>query len=402
MHAHAEYGVSAHWAYKEAELASKTRSAPAAGASAASIAEARLVVLRQLLAWQRDLAADDAGPAPSGTADPRPVADDRIYVFTPQAQIVELTAGATPIDFAYALHTDLGHRCRGARVNGAQVTLNTKLETGQRVEIVAAKQGGPSRDWLNPTLGYLSTPRARAKVRQWFAGLALEESLADGRSIVMRELQRIGLANANLDEIAGRLGLAGSDELLIAVARGEVGPRTLQVAARGNEAPLEAPQEMVAPLRKSKVKEGDSGVLIVGVDRLLTQLAGCCKPAPPDAIVGFVTRGKGVSIHRADCSNFANMCSRHPERVIETAWGGGGGGVFAVDVVVDANDRQGLLRDISEVFSREKINVTAVNTLSKQGSARMGFTVEIAELAQLKRTLAMIREVSGVVGARRA
>ncbi|MRD71724.1 bifunctional (p)ppGpp synthetase/guanosine-3',5'-bis(diphosphate) 3'-pyrophosphohydrolase [Rhodocyclus tenuis] len=387
MHRHAELGVAAHWRYKEGSKAPN-----------AEDYDEKIALLRQLLLWKDEVADSADWQRRYKQAE----LDESIYVLTPQGRVVALPRGATPVDFAYRLHTDLGHRCRGARVNGALVTLNTPLETGQRVEIVSAKQGGPSRDWLNPALGYLTTSRARAKARQWFASLALEESLAEGRTLVMRELQRIGLSNANLDEISGRLGLAGSDELLIAFARGEVGPRALQVAARGGEAPAEAAPDMVAPVRKSKVKEGDSGVLIVGVDKLMTQLAGCCKPAPPDAIVGFVTRGKGVSIHRADCSNFANMQTRNPERVIETAWGGGGGGVFAVDVVVDAQDRQGLLRDVSEVFSREKLNVTAVNTLSKQGAARMGFTVEIGDLPQLKRTLSLIRDVPGVVGARRA
>ncbi|WP_153117974.1 RelA/SpoT family protein [Rhodocyclus tenuis] len=390
MHRHAELGVAAHWRYKEGSKAPN-----------AEDYDEKIALLRQLLQWKDEVADSADWVRRYKQAE----LDETIYVLTPQGRVVPLPRGATPLDFAYRVHTDLGHRCRGARVNGALVTLNTQLENGQRVEIISAKQGGPSRDWLNPAQGYLTTPRARAKARQWFASLAQEESLAEGRTLVMRELQRIGMANANLDEVAGRLGLAGSDEMLVAFARGEVGPRALQVAARG-EAPVEATPELASPIRKPKAKDGDSGILIVGVDKLLTQLAGCCKPAPPDAIVGFVTRGKGVSIHRADCSNVANMSARHPERLIETAWGnaskGSGSGVFAVDVVVEANDRQGLLRDVSEVFSREKINVTAVNTLSRAGMARMGFTVEIGDITHLKRTLGLIREVSGVVGARRA
>lgn len=391
MHRHAELGVAAHWRYKEG-------SKPGGGEDY----DEKIALLRQLLQWKDEVADSADWVQRYKQAE----LDETIYVLTPQGRVVPLPRGATPIDFAYRVHTDLGHRCRGARVNGALVTLNTPLQNGQRVEIIAAKQGGPSRDWLNPAQHYLGTPRARAKVRQWFASLAHDESLSEGRTLVMRELQRIGLTNANLDDMAGRLGLAGSEQMLIAFARGEIGPRALQVAARGGAAALpaatEGVPEMAAPLKKPKAKEGDSGILIVGVDKLMTSLAGCCKPAPPDAIIGFVTRGKGVSIHRADCSNVANMSLRHPERLIETAWGIGGGGVFAVDVVVEANDRQGLLRDVSEVFSREKINVTAVNTLSRQGAARMSFTVEISDINHLKRTLATIREVSGVVDARRA
>ena len=321
---------------------------------------------------------------------------------TPQGRVVDLPRGSTPIDFAYRVHTDLGHRCRGAKVDGALVTLNTQLETGQRVEIVVAKQGGPSRDWLNSSLGYLFTHRARAKARQWFSTRALEEMLSEGRSIVNRELQRMGESGTKLDELASKLGFAKSDDMFIAAARAELNTRQLQAAVRG-EAPAEEQGAGETAVRKVKASdEAEKGILIVGVDKLMTQLAGCCKPASPNPIVGFVTRGKGVSIHRADCSNFANMEAMQPERVIETAWGGQTDGIFAVDIVVDANDRQGLLRDVSEVLTREKINVIAVSTQSKQGQAHMKFTAEISNVGQLKKTLASLHEVDGVVGARRA
>ena len=329
--------------------------------------------------------------------------DETIYVMTPQGRVVDLPRGSTPVDFAYRVHTDLGHRCRGAKVDGALVTLNTQLETGQRVEIIVAKQGGPSRDWLNASLGYLFTHRARAKARQWFAALALEQSVADGRSIVARELQRMGETSVKLDELASKLGFTKSEDLFIAIARAELNVRQLQLAVRGADALPEVPLMSEAPVRKHQASdEAEKGILIVGVDKLLTQLAGCCKPAPPDPIIGFVTRGKGVSIHRVDCSNFSNMEAMHPERVIETEWGGQAEGVFAVDIIVDANDRQGLLRDVSEILTREKINVIAVNTQSKAGTAHMRFTAEIGNVGQLKRTLALLHEVKGVVGARRA
>ncbi len=213
----------------------------------------------------------------------------------------------------------------------------------------------------------------------------------------------MGQNSTNLDDLAGKLGFARSDDLFIALARAELTARQLQAAVRGTEA---APDDNAVPeLHHPKRRASDTsekGILIVGVDKILTQLAGCCKPAPPDPILGFVTRGKGVSIHRDDCSNFGNMAAMHPERVIETEWGGQTGSVFAVDIVVDAHDRQGLLRDISDIFMREKINVIAVNTQSKLGNAHMGFTAEIVNLQQLKRTLALIHEVQGVVGARRA
>jgi len=329
--------------------------------------------------------------------------DETVYVLTPQGRVVDLPRGATPVDFAYRVHTDVGHRCRGAKVNGALVPLNTQLATGQRVEIVLAKHGGPSRDWLNPALGYLFTHRSRSKVRQWFAGLALEDTLAEGRSLVLRELQRLGQPGLNLDDLAVRLGLGRSEDLFIAMARATLNMRQLQAAVRAGEVPGEERAGDELTVRRQRDSDvAEKGILIVGVGRLLTQLAGCCKPAPPDPIVGFVTRGRGVSVHRADCSNFVHMRAMHPERVIESTWGGSTDGVFAVDIVVDAHDRQGLLRDVSDVLAREKINVIAVNTQSRQGNAHMSFTAEVASVPQLERTLVLLHAVQGVVGARRA
>ena len=387
MHAHAEHGVAAHWAYKEAGTKGY------AGVSAASDYDAKIAVLRQLLAWERDL---------SGAAPHYGLFDDRIYVLTPDASIVELPAGATPVDFAYTVHTELGHRCRGARVDGAMVPLQTALKNGQTVEVIAAKEGGPSRDWLNPTLGYIHTKSARVKVRAWFANLALEETLTEGRAILAKELQRAGQTSINIDELAHKLGYAKADDLYIAAARGELNQRPFQAVLRGGDllAETQLPDEVTAKPRKAV--DGNQGILIVGIDKLLTQLARCCKPAPPDEIQGFVTRGKGISIHRADCPNFANLSALHPERVIETDWGTQTTGVFAADIVVDAHDRQGLLRDISDVFTREKLNVVGVNTQSKQGKAHMSFTVEITNLQQLQKTLTLIHDIDGVVGVRRA
>ena len=384
MHQHAELGVAAHWRYKEG-----------AGQADGGYNE-KIAWLRQILAWKNEVSDSSDWVRHYKEA----ALDETIYVMTPQGRVVDLPRGATPVDFAYRVHTDLGHRCRGAKVDGVLVTLNTPLETGQRIEILAAKQGGPSRDWLNASLGYLFTHRARVKARQWFSNLAMEQSIADGRTLVMRELQRLGETGLKLDELATRLGLAKSEELFAAVARAELTLRQIQIAVRGDAASDEKPDE--APVKKRKGSEdGEKGILIVGIDKLMTQLASCCKPAPPDPIVGFVTRGKGVSIHRADCPNFVHMEAMQPERVIETAWGTESDSVFAVDVVVEAVDRQGLLRDVSEVLMKEKINVIAVNTLSKQGSANMRFTGEVKDLAQLAHALTALHEVKGVLGARR-
>ncbi len=386
MHKHAELGVAAHWRYKEGSRH-----------GAEDSYDEKIAWLRQLLTWK-----DEVTDSSDWVNHYKQAAlDETLYVITPQGRVVDLPAGATPVDFAYRVHTDLGHRCRGAKVNGQLVPLNTPLETGQRVEIVTAKHGGPSRDWLNPAQGYIQTKSARVKVRQWFSNLALEETLAEGRGIITKELQRLGQTSANLDDLAHKLGHTRADDLYIAAARGEMNLRQFQAVARGVDFDAENLPPDEVQTKPSKPAEGNQGILIVGVDKLLTQLARCCKPAPPDSIQGFVTRGKGVSIHRADCPNFANLAALHPERVIETDWGGQTTGVFATDIVVDAHDRQGLLRDISDVFTREKINVIGVNTQSKQGRAHMGFTVEIGNLQQIQRTLALIHEVEGVVAARR-
>ncbi len=387
MHEHAELGVAAHWRYKESGSSVK----------AGGTYEDKISWLRQLLSW-RDEIADSAEWVEQFK---RAALDDTIYVLTPQDKVIDLPRGATALDFAYRLHTDLGHRCRGAKIDGHMVPLNTPLKTGQRIEVVTVKSGSPSRDWLNPTQAYLASPRARSKVKQWFAALDDAELLAQGRSLVTRELQRESQSQANLDELAAKLGLKSAEALFLAVARGEVGMRALDVALRGSTAALEPEPE----IHTRKSRAGDSRILVVGVDKLLTQVGLCCKPIPPDAITGFVTRGKGISIHRVDCSNFRNMAARNPERVIGTEWGeqwaAQSGAVYSVDLLVDAGDRQGLLRDISDILTREKINVTAVRTQTRAGIAHMSFTVELSGTAALQKALVLLREVPGVVSAQR-
>jgi GTP pyrophosphokinase len=328
----------------------------------------------------------------------RAALDETVYVLTPQGRVIDLPRGATPIDFAYALHTDVGHRCRGAKVDGAMVPLDYRLENGQRVEIVAAKTGGPSRDWLTLP-GYLATSRAKHKVRQWFNAEELARTVAAGRQIVEREVQRERGAKANLEQLAHGLGFEKPDDLFAAVGRDEVGTRALQLALRG-PAEAQAPTEEVIA-KKSKAGGAGGGILFVGVDRLMTQLARCCKPVPPDPILGFVTRGRGISVHRRDCPSLVQLLARQPERTIEAQWGVGGADLYSVDLAVQAHDRQGLLRDVSEVLSKERINVTAVNTLTRQHVANMSFTVEVTDLDHLKRALAQIAEVAGVISARR-
>ncbi|WP_034291997.1 bifunctional (p)ppGpp synthetase/guanosine-3',5'-bis(diphosphate) 3'-pyrophosphohydrolase [Herbaspirillum sp. RV1423] len=401
MHHFAEYGVAAHWRYKES------------GGSnfSAQKYDEKIAWLRQLLAWKSEVA-DAVVEQEEVRRDwveklKSTTLDERIYVLTPQARVIELPNGATPIDFAYHLHSDVGHRCRGARVDGVMVPLNTPLKNGQTVEIITVKSGpgvGPSRDWLSP--GYAVSARTRSKVRAWFNAIEQEETLAHGRAVLEKTLQREGKTAVNLEELAHKLGFAKVDDLCLSLGKDEFSPRQIEQALHEGQEEKQTEPDEAAITRKSRassvVQGAKSGVLVVGTEGLMTQLARCCKPAPPDSIVGFVTRGKGVSIHRLTCKNFAEMSSKAPERVIQTEWGAPAKDtVYPVDIFVLAGDRQGLLRDISEIFLREKINVIGVSTQSVKGLARMGFTAEIGSTEQLQKALAVIREVKGVLEARR-
>ena len=396
MHEHAEFGVAAHWAYKEAGVKGYA-GVSADGSHELRIAEARKAVLRQLLAWERDFAAD---PVTGGAKD------ERIYVFTPQAAVVELPAGATPIDFAYVLHTDLGHRCRGARVDGAMVPLNTPLTNGQTVEINAVREGGPSMDWLNTELRYLAGARSRAKVRAWFNVQAMAQTIAKGRELVEKLLQREGKTALKHNDLAARLGFKIPEALFEVVGKDELSLRTIEQLLRP---PLPPPAEEAPLLKRSRAAEGEGrgGVLVVGVDSLMTSLARCCRPAPPDRIDGFVTRGKGVAIHRRQCSNLRHMRERSPERVIAVEWGRSpkDGALFPIDVLVEAGDRPGLLRDITEVFAKVSVNVTGAHSQSVKGSggavAWMTFTVELGNTERLAQVLAQVAQIGGVRSARR-
>jgi GTP pyrophosphokinase len=409
MHRFAEYGVAAHWRYKEAGARGY------GGTFAANEKyDEKIAWLRQLLAWKDEVSEGEHGEAraaqPWEQLRQATLDDDHIYVLTPQARVIPLPHGATPIDFAYHLHSELGHRCRGARVDGAMVPLNTPLQNGQTVEIVAVKEGGPSRDWLNPQLGYLQSSRARQKVRAWFNAIELQEHIANGRAMVEKTLQREGKTSVNLDQLATRLGFKTTDDLFSVVGKEEFSLRLVEQALQ--DAPPPEP-EVDAPERFEKRSSGASvargastGVLVVGVDALLTQLARCCRPAPPDDICGFVTRGKGMSVHRSDCATFRRMAERAPERVLQTAWSadvmtGRGHSVYPVDLSIEATDRQGLLRDISEVFAREKMNVIGVKTQSRRNAAFMQFTVEVSSSAQIQRACTLLGEITGVVRATR-
>jgi GTP pyrophosphokinase len=408
MHDHAETGVAAHWAYKEAGTKGY------AGVSASSAYDAKIAVLRQLLAWERDLSGGDSaeqGVAPEAgrSAASQATLDDRIYVLTPEAAIVDLPAGATPVDFAYAVHTNLGHRCRGAKVDGALVPLNTPLKNGQTVEVTVVKEGGPSRDWLNSELGYMASARSRSKVRAWFNAIAITETIAKGREAVEKLLQREGKTALKLGDLAEQLGFKTADDLFEVVGKDEFSLRTIEQLFHPAEPQAADDEQLFKKIRQSDKHQQASkgGVLVVGVDSLLTQLAKCCKPAPPDAIGGYVTRGKGVSIHRADCPNLRQLLVKDEGRGVEVAWGQpkanatGGLPTYAVDLSVQASDRPGLLRDIAELFSKEKIHVQGVQSQSTQGTVWMTITAEITDASRLAKVLAALAQVSGVHAARR-
>jgi GTP pyrophosphokinase len=385
MHDFAEHGLAAHWRYKES-------GAPANQAATAGAYDRQLAWMRQLLAWQSDAGSDQ------GQMSNLQTESDHIYVLSPQARVIELPQHATPVDFAYHLHTDLGHRCRGAKVDGHLVPLHTRLQTGQTVEVLSTKAGGPSRDWLNPQLGFLASPRARAKVRAWFNAIELQQRMTQGQALVEKELQRLGKTAINLEQLAQQLGFAHADDLYVAVSKEEFSLRHVDAVfhPRADDSPLD-PSAAMLERQPHREVQSSAGVLVQGVGSLMTQLARCCRPAPPDPIGGFITRGRGVSVHRSDCSSFLQLQRRHLERVIEVSWGDTTNNLYPVDVVVRAQDREGLLRDLSEVFARLRLNVVAVNTQSKGSLAHMVFTVKVSDGASLQRANKALSSVDGVI-----
>ena len=389
MHRGSELGVAAHWRYKEGGGRQKSEK---------DYGE-KIAWLRQVLDWKDEVKeTGDVADSQLTQHFRTGLFDDTIYVFTPQGKVVDLPQGSTPVDFAYHVHTGLGHRCRGAKVDGVMAPLNTVLRNGQQVEITAAAahdKAGPSRDWLNPQLGFIKSASARSRVRQWFNRLNFDADVAQGRAQLEKELQRNGLTALNLDKLAEEQGYDKLNDFLADIGRGDVGPKRLQDAIKP---PPAAPLVEAAPVQRKPRAHNQGGVLVVGVDKLLTVPAKCCKPAPPEPIIGFVSRGRGVTVHRASCANVKRLAT---ERIVAAEWGAASGATFPVEIEIEALDRTGLLRDISEVFTRERANVTATNTLTRDMLARMRFTIEIANLAQLQRVLAMVRDVKGVMRAAR-
>jgi len=379
----AELGIAAHWRYKEGQ-----RQDP--------VFDNKIAWLRQLMEWRQEVT-DVHEFIDSLKTD---VFQDRVYTFTPKGDIIDLPNESTPIDFAYHIHTEVGNRCRGAKVNGRLVALDYRLRNGDQVEILTAKRGGPSRDWLNPHLGYVKTSRARSKVRQWFKRQNREENIIHGREMLERELKRLGLDETPYDQIAKRFNLDKVDDLMAAIGAGDINAH--QIAGRALE--LVRPEEEILdiPSVRALPPTPATGVRVNGVGDLLTNLARCCNPLPGDDIVGYITRGRGVSIHRQDCPNVLRM--KDQERLIEVDWGPEEvTETHPVNVRVEAYDRQGLLRDIASIVADEAINLSAANiaTRKKDNVATMMVTLEIADIDQLSRVLARIERLPNVVEARR-
>lgn len=384
MHQHSELGVAAHWRYKEG------------GKSDAKFDE-KVAWLRQILAWKDEVS--DSGDLLEQFKSE--LFQDKVYVLTPQGKVIDLPKGATPIDFAYTVHTDLGHRTRGAKVNGSIVPLNTKLQNGQRVEILTSKLGSPSRDWLNASLGFLQSPSARAKVRHWFKYQHFEENVAQGRAKLDRELHRAGVGAVNQEKIAQKLQFQKLEDFLAAIGRGDVSEHQIALAIQEEAAPR--PAETAQPLspRRATAIQSQTGVVIEGVGNLQTNTAKCCKPMPPDAIVGYLTCDHGVTVHRRACAFIARLPEDRHNRLLSAQWGNYQNVRTDVDIEVEAHDRQGLLRDISDLFVREKVNAIKANTMSRNNMALMQFSIEISNLEQLSRLLALIQQVPNVITARR-
>jgi GTP diphosphokinase / guanosine-3',5'-bis(diphosphate) 3'-diphosphatase len=378
MHQNAEYGIAAHWRYKE-------------GRKRDEAFEQRVTWLRRLMEWRQDV--EDASDFVDAMKSD--VFEDRAYVFTPKGDIIDLPANSTPIDFAYHVHTDIGHRCRGAKVNGKLVTLDYRLQTGDSVEILTAKRGGPSRDWLNPTLEMVRSERARGKIRQWFKRQNREQNVAHGRQLLEKELHRLGLDAVSFEQVARDLNYPAVEDLLAAVGCGDLhlGKVLAGIVAR-DMVGLGLPQP-TAPIEERGPRDG---VTVLGLNGVLTSMARCCKPVPGDPIIGYITRGRGATIHRQDCPNALRIKER--ERVVPVAWGDSRQ-TYPVSVRIQAYDRDGLMRDVSTLVTNEGISMTSVNVSTKDSLATFDLVMGISDLSQLSRVLNRLEALPNVLEARR-
>ncbi len=377
MHAFAERGVAAHWRYKE-------------GGNADQGFERKVAWMRQLLEAKDEGAGEPSDDTALLAGFRTDLLEDRVYLLTPAGQVMDLPREATVLDFAYTVHTDVGHRCRGAKVNGRIVPLNFQPASGDRVEILTGKTAAPRRDWLSIQHGFLTTHRARAKVRAWFKRIDHDANLAAGREIVEREFRRLALHNVELDTLPQKFQLKTLDDLLIALALGDITPGHVARTLHEMLAPAPAVPIVTVPVAPRPVKRDKDAIVIEGVGNLLTALARCCQPLPGDAIVGYITRGKGVSIHRADCASFARLIARDASRAIDVEWGGKRGQSYDIDLVVRGYDRKGLHKDVTNVIAAANINLLAVNALGSKprtGLVTMDFRVRVADFEQLSTLL---------------
>lgn len=390
MHDDSELGVCAHWRYKGTDANGEE-----------GCYEEKISWLRQVLEWHDEV--DGVGGNLSD--DLSDFNQDRIYVFTPEGHVVDLPQSATPLDFAYRIHTDIGHRCRGAKVNGRIVPLNTHLHTADKVEVLTGKRENPSRDWLSPALGYINTTRARSRVQNWFKLQARDDNIAAGQAMLDREFKRLAFLDLELDFelLATKLNMANLDDLYAAVGASDIGVESILKAAQ-RLLNLANPEESVIPFvaQASNQKE-ESDFYIEGVGRLVTKIAECCHPIPGDSIAGYITLGRGVSIHRADCSHMLQQQVKAPERIIKVSWGNAPESSYSVDLHIEAYDRKGLLRDITALLDNESINISVVQLLSDKNKHMidLGITVEIRSFDELSRVLTRLNQLPNVASARR-
>ena len=391
MHDEAELGVCAHWRYKGHDTNAKSRSY-----------EEKIAWLRQVLEWQDEVGG--FGDLREGLSSD--VAPDRIYVFTPDGHVIDLPRIATPIDFAYRVHTEIGHRCRGAKVNGRIVPLTYKLKTGQQIEILTATKGGPSRDWLNPSLGYVRTSRARAKIQAWFKHQDRDQNLDEGRTLFEREMRRLDVEGLDLPKLAKAVNYQNADDMYAALGAGDL--RIGQVLHQaqqlfGETDDQEQLDRLLAKPRRQPSKATQSDITVLGVGNLKTSMANCCRPVPGEPIVGFITQGRGVTVHRQDCTNILQLRLEEPQRIIEVEWGERAHTRYPVTIEIQAWDRSGLLRDVTGLLGNEKVNVLAVNTLTDtdEGIARLRITLEVDGLESLGRLFSRIQQLPNVTEVRR-
>ena len=382
MHEHCEYGIAAHWGYKEG------------GKQDVKFAE-KIAWLRQILEFNEE---EDSGDFIDHFKSE--AFADRVYVLTPQGKVIDLPKGSTALDFAYNIHTEVGNHFCGAKANGKIIPIGYELQNGQTIEVLTSKHSSPSRDWLNPQLGYVKSPRTRAKIRSWFKQLDYDRNVEDGRALIDRELHRLGIGQPNYDRLLKRYNANKVEDLYAALGRGEI--TTMQISSALQDqvfVPAHAPAK-VSYLRKPRGGEtAPGGVQIMGVGDLMSRLAQCCKPLPYDEITGYITRGKGVTVHKNDCPNLLRLRATEKERLVNVAWGQSAKDVYPVDIAIRAFDRQGLLKDISNVLSNERLNVVGVNTRTdkKTHIASMVFSLEVNDINQLSQALVKIEQLPNIM-----